>query len=378
MKVVQTNKAYYPLIGGVETIVKNLSEGLFSQKMVAVDVLVCNDRKSLWVQKNNVNNVPVTYVPMWTKVASLPISPTYFLHLARLSGDILHIHEPFPLADLSVISISNLRKKFSRIVVSWHSDIVRQKWAMSMYSPLLHKFLRQVDRIIVATPNHITSSKYLKSYVEKCEVIPYGLPLTWVAMADTRRASVQRIQSHYGSPLLLFVGRLVYYKGIKYLIEALQMLPDARLVIIGSGPLYAELQTQITCLGLQKRITILPHIPDEELYSYYEACDIFILPSTEISEAFGLVQVEAMACGKPVISTELQTGTTYVNQHGITGLVVPPKDSRALAKAIDKLLRDESLRQQLGKNAKGRAFQEFTIEKMVERTYKVYEKLLSV
>ncbi len=172
------------------------------------------------------------------------------------------------------------------------------------------------------------------------------------------------------------MGRLVYYKGIQYLIDAINQVPDVSLVIIGSGPLKKELLNQIRALNLEKRIHILPEVDEETLRSFYEACDIFVLPSVEKSETYGIVQIEAMACGKPVICTELKTGTTFINQNGITGLVVPPRDSRALADAINSLANNGSLRSELGNNAKQRALNELAAEKMVERTYKVYNDLL--
>jgi rhamnosyl/mannosyltransferase len=377
MRIIHTNKAYYPLIGGVETIVANLAEGLIKRDGIDVKVLVCNNQYSLLQKQKKINGVLVVYIPMWTKIASLPISPSYPLHLSCMEGDILHVHEPFPLADLSVLFFPKITKKFSRIVVSWHSDIVRQKWVMSLYSSALHRFLEKVDRIIVATPKHIESSKFLQHYADKCEVIPYGLQLGWVHDQDRRIQDVASIREKHGTPLLLFVGRLVYYKGLQYLIEALHMLPNGRLIIIGSGPLYSDLQKQIVSLGLEGRVKIYPHVSDAELHAFYEACDIFVLSSTEVSEAFGLVQVEAMACGKPVVSTRLGTGVTFVNQDGVTGLTVQPRDSRALADTLEKLINDSELRLLLGRNAKERAFREFTAEKMIDRTLNLYERLLS-
>jgi rhamnosyl/mannosyltransferase len=378
MRIIHTNKAYYPLIGGVETVVGNLAEGLSCRDGLEVELLVCNNIFSFLKQCKKVRGVPITYVPMWTKIASLPISPSYPLYLSRMEGDILHVHEPFPLADLSILLFPQIAKKFSKIVVSWHSDIVRQKWVMSLYSSALHRFLEKVDSIVVATPKHIESSRFLQRYTDKCEVIPYGLQLGWVHDLDSRIKEVASIRKKHGTPLLLFVGRLVYYKGLQYLIEALHLISDARLIIIGSGHLYSVLQKQIVSLGLMSRVTIYPHISDTELYAFYEACDIFVLPSIEVSEAFGLVQVEAMACGRPVISTRLGTGVTFVNQHGVTGLTVPPRDTKALADALRKLIDDPELRLALGRNAKERAFLEFTQEKMIDRTLSLYKRLLSL
>lgn len=377
MKIVQTNKAYFPVIGGMETVVTTLSEGLYNKDGVSVEVLTCNDRRSLRFLRRNVNDVPVTFVPTWGNIASLPISPAYFGTLAKLDGDILHIHEPFPLADLSMVFLRNIRRNFSRIVVSWHSDIIRQKWALALYSPVIHKLLELADCILVASAKNIESSRFLQSYKEKCEVIPFGLELAWAKNSAGRAEMVNAIRKEHGVPLLLFVGRLVYYKGLKYLVDALHMLPEARLIIIGSGPLLGDIRKQIARLNLNARIVMIPHLPRNELQAYYDACDVFVLPSTEVSEAFGLVQIEAMACGKPVVSTNLGTGVTFVNKDGITGLTVEPRDSKRLCEALRKLITNKGLRTRLGQNAQKRAFEEFSARKMVDRTYKLYQRLLT-
>jgi len=378
LKVVQTNKAYYPKVGGIETTITNLSEGLVKDFEVSVQVLTCNDQRSSKKVLKNLNGVDIIYLPTIGFVASLPISVAYMNSLSQLNGDILHVHEPFPWADLSYIFSSTIRKNFSRLVVSWHSDIVRQKWALSFYRPYIHKFLKMADKILVSNKNLIEFSEYLPDYKSKCEVIPLGAKLDWVNDSSNRSDRVKKIKSKYASPLVLFVGRLVYYKGIQYLIDAVNQVPDVSLVIIGSGPLKKELLNQIQNLNLEKRIDILPEVDEETLHSFYEACDIFVLPSVEKSETYGIVQIEAMACGKPVICTELKTGTTFINQHATTGLVVPPRNSKALAEAINNLANNVSLRDELGKNARHRALNELTAEKMVDRTYKVYNDLLKL
>lgn len=377
MKIIQTNKAYFPVIGGIETTIVNLAEGLIKIDGNDVNVLVCNDKKSFFVKKEKVNGVPVTYVPTLRKIASLPISLTYAFHLKKLRGDVLHIHEPFPLASLSILAFPKILRNFSRVVITWHSDIIRQKWALILYRPLLFKFLRKVDKILVSNQNLINNSPFLKYFKESCEVIPLGVNLDWVHTSPSRLHQIEKIRYRYGTPLILFVGRLVYYKGISFLIEALNNIKNVNLVIIGDGPLLKEIVTTINKYQLSKRVSILPYVKDQDLYAFYEACDMLVLPSVEKSEAYGLVQIEAMACGKPVISTELQTGTSFVNQNGITGLIVPPRDSKSLSDAICKLVDDDALRISLGKNAKERAFKEFTAEKMVDRIFEVYKKLLA-
>jgi glycosyltransferase involved in cell wall biosynthesis len=376
MRIVQTNKAYAPLIGGVETTVTVLSEGLSRMDDVSVNALVCNSTRSFKTETRTINGVQVTYLPRWGSVASLPISPSFLTHLAGLRGDILHVHEPFPLVDLSLGVYPRIRRHFKRIVVTWHSDVVLHKWALTFYRPFINRFLSMTDRILVSSPALLEHSDFLPPYRDRCEVVPLGLNLGWTKDRGKRVARVKEIRQAHGTPLVLFVGRLVYYKGLQYLIDAMAAIPKAKLVVIGSGPLQASLERRVQSQSLSDRVTFLPHMDSEELYSYYEACDVFVLPSTARSEAYGLVQIEAMACGKPVVSTEIQTGTTFVNQNGKTGLTVPAQDARALAHAVGTLLEDEDLRARLGQQAAERALREFTTERMVNRVYDIYRHLL--
>ncbi len=376
ISVVQTNKAYYPVIGGIETIVTTLAEGLNASPEIDVRVLVCSGGRVVKSKNEIVRGVKVKYLPTLGKIASLPISPTFFEAMRRTHADILHIHEPFPLADLALTLQPSVWKNFRRVVVSWHSDIVRQKWVLSAYAPLLHRFLKKADRIIVATPNHIDTSDFLCHYRQKCEVIPYGVDLDWVRDRSSRSNLVQQYKEQFGSPLILFVGRLVYYKGIDFLIKALKPIKNAHLLVVGSGPLHSELEGIIRSQGLDDRASIIPHVSSENLHALYEASDVFVLPSIEPSEAFGIVQVEAMACGKPVISTNLPTGVTFVNQHGLTGITVPPRDIQALTSAIEMLIKNPELRSMYGLAAERRALREFTSKAMVEKTLSLYKNIL--
>lgn len=377
MKIVHTNKAYAPLVGGIETAVTLLAEGLSRVNGIENEVLVCNHRRSFRSLRRTINGVPVTYVPSWGSVASLPISPSYPLSLSGLKGDILHLHVPFPLADLSILTFPGILKNFSHVVLSWYGEIVRQRWAMPLYGPMIHRVLRRAERILVSAPGLIDVSEYLPHYRDRCEVIPLGLNLDWTSRPEGRIGRVREIRAGCRTPLILFVGRLVYYKGLSYLVEAMSMVREASLVVIGSGPLRGRLMADIARFGLQDRIRVFPQVPEEELHAFYEACDLLVLPSTEPSESFGLVQVEAMACGKPVVSTRIGTGVPFVNQDGITGLTVPPRDAAALGGALEKLAANPDLRGVFGQNARERAFREFTAEKMVARTINVYERLMA-
>jgi rhamnosyl/mannosyltransferase len=189
-------------------------------------------------------------------------------------------------------------------------------------------------------------------------------------------SEVETIRRAYGSPLLLFVGKLRYYKGLQYLLAAMSEIP-CRLLIVGSGPMESHWRQLAQSLGLTGKVVFLGQVRDEDLPSYYHASDIFVLPASERSEAFGTVQVEAMACGKPVVCTELGTGTSFVNLHGETGLVVSPRDPTALGSAICTLLQDEQLRREMGHRARARAHSEFSLPTMVDRITSLYERILT-
>jgi glycosyltransferase involved in cell wall biosynthesis len=377
MKILQVNKTYAPHIGGVETTVATMAEGLSRKEGMSVEVLVCNPQRSVRMEHKVVNGVNVTYAPNWGTLASLPTSPTFMTHLSGMTGDILHVHEPFPLVDLAAVVFPRIRRRFRRIVVTWHGDVVRQRWALSVYKPLLGRFFPVVDKILVSSPVLVENSEFLADYRDKCEVLPLGVDLDWTRDRSRRAAQVAAIRQQHAAPIVLFVGRLVYYKGIQYLVEAMVGVPGAKLIIIGSGPLRAQIDQQIKALGLCERVTILHHLDADDLHAYYEACDLFVLPSTERSEAYGLVQVEAMASRKPVISTEIHTGTTFVNLNGVSGVVVPPRDARSLAEAIRGLLADQAFSEKLGRQGEERALREFSASRMVDRLVDVYERLLS-
>jgi glycosyltransferase involved in cell wall biosynthesis len=206
-------------------------------------------------------------------------------------------------------------------------------------------------------------------------VVPYGIERARFLAASAEQGLAIRAR-YGGGPLILFVGVLRYYKGLHYLLEAMPQIP-ARLLIVGDGPMRGALQAHASALRLGDKVIFAGRVADEELPAYYRAADVFVLPASERSEAFGLVQLEAMTSGLPVVSTELGTGTSFVNLHGESGLVVPPKDPVALAQAINALLGDEPLRRRLGEGAKARSAL-FTVERMLAGITEVYTQALQM
>jgi glycosyltransferase involved in cell wall biosynthesis len=370
MKLLQINKLYHPWIGGVEEVVRSIAEGLNNRARVSV--LVCQPKGG--GIREFVNNVEVFRAGSIGIYSSMPVSFSFPFLLRRLSkdADILHFHLPFPLATLSYLLV---RPK-GKVVVWWHSDIVRQKNMMRLYKPFLTAFLKKADRIIVGTAEHIESSRFLGAFRDKCEIVPFGIDTGRLRPGRETRAQAAKIREKYGPRIVLFVGRLIYYKGVEYLIRAMKDV-NARLLIIGQGNLESRLKSLTAELQLGEKVVFLGNVADEQMPAYYHSCDIFVLPSIAPSETFGIVQLEAMACAKPVINTDLPTGVPQVSRTGETGITVPPADCAALAAAINRLFRDSDFRGTCGQNARKRVEQHFTAARMLEDVYRVYEKVLS-
>ena len=241
----------------------------------------------------------------------------------------------------------------------------------------MRRVLARADLITVSSPNYIQTSPYLRPLAMKCRVIPHGADLSrFEPTPEIIQQAAAIRQRYHQKPLLLFVGLLRYYKGLAYLIEAMQQV-DAQLLVVGQGPQGEEWRVLSDRLGLTDKVIFLGRVGDQELLALYQACDTFVLPSIHRSESWGAVQIEAMASGKPVICTELGTGTSFVNLDGVTGYVVPPEDSTALATAINRLIGDPDLRLRLGHNARQRAQQEFSATIMIERLVQFYREALS-
>jgi rhamnosyl/mannosyltransferase len=303
----------------------------------------------------------------------MPIAPAFPFRLREEKADIIHFHHPFPLGELSVRAI-----RFQpRLVVTWHSDVVRQIWFRRFYNLLYGNYLKQVDRILVTSPNYLEYSKILQTVRHKCRIVPLGIDTRLFAITPQIQAQAEEIRSRHGEPLLLFVGRLVPYKGLPVLLEAVFQIPEVRLIIVGDGPKKAHLEAIIQHCELQDRVTIRSGITDENLAAYYHACDIFVLPSSQVNETFGLVQVEAMASRKPVISTNLPTGVPFVNEHGKSGLVVRPSDSDALRNAIRQLLESAPMRREFGEYGYHRAHSLFDIAISARQITDCYRELLA-
>lgn len=365
MKILQLNKAYYPVIGGVEKVVQDIAESL------RTDVLCCNDRCETEIISDNGHTLykAATFIRLF----STPISFRFITLLFRLrrNYDIVHIHHPDPMSALALFLV----RPRAKVVIHWHSDIVRQKLLLKLYTPLQNWLLKRADRIIATTPAYIDASSCLKRFKNKCIAIPIG-----IAQKEANTETIEILHRRYSGKKIVFsLGRFVYYKGFEYLIKAAHHL-DANYVIVigGDGPLKEELETYVHTHGLETRVAFPGKILEEELGSYFAACDLFCLSSVERTEAFGIVQLEAMSFGKPVVATRINgSGVSWVNQHGESGLNVPVKDPKALADAIQTICRDSDIYAKFSHNARQRFLTHFLLTDMALKVKKLYRQLIT-
>lgn len=369
VKVLQVNKLYYPWIGGVEHVVQQLAEGLNNQ--TDMKVLVCQAKGKTAVEK--VNGVMVHRAGSLGMLFSMPISVSFFRHFRKLSKDrdVIHFHMPFPLGDLAYL-LSGYKGK---VVVWWHSDIVKQKKLVRLYKPIMDKFLSRADVIIAATQGHIDGSDYLPKYKDKCVIIPYGLDRKIEKESDKYIDQTIPSQNCSKPVKMLFVGRLVYYKGCEILIKAFKEVDNAELTIIGDGELRNELEETAKRYNLTEKICFLGNVDEERLRQAFEESDVLVLPSIAKSEAFGLVQIEAMSYGKPVINTNLPSGVPYVSLNQITGLTVPPNDVKALADAMRWMVDHEEERIEMGRRARNRVKEYYRMDDMLDKVLNIYTNL---
>jgi len=364
--VVQVTKYYPPFRGGVPNYVQWLSQGLAGSYRVTV---LTSNTRAVRVEEIH-ENLRVIYVPRWKEVRSTALCPTLPWELSRCRADIVHLHFPDPMAHLA-FALAGLCGK---LVISWHGDITRQSFLLRFYRRFLRRILRRADAIVVGSPTFRDGSHLLEGERARCVVIPYGIDPAKFEPTPAIAAKSKEIRERYGDRTLLFVGRLIHYKGLEYLLRAMPGL-EAKLLVAGIGYLDRPLRRLAAELGVQGKVEFLGEVSPQDLVAHLHACTMLVLPSINSSESYGIVQLEAMACSKPVVSTNLPTGVPWVNQDGRTGFVVPPCDSPALASAIRCLLDSPRLRHQFGAEGRRRVESEFTHELHVRRMLDLYWRL---
>lgn len=371
MRILQLGK-FYPIQGGVEKVMFDLLDGMSNQG-ITCDMLCANAYvgQPLRIIKYN-DNSQIICTNTFCKKYSTMISPQMIVELHKICSnyDIIHVHHPDPMAALALF-FSGFRGK---VILHWHSDILKQKKLLMFFMPLQNWLINRADIIVGTTPVYVACSPHLKTVQQKCTYLPIGIDKV---LPD--QVKVNEIRRKYGNKKIVFsLGRLVEYKGYKYLVEAAKFLSSNYVVLIGgSGPLKDELHKQILENGLQEKVHLLGRISHEDLPSYYGASDIYCLPSIMKTEAFAIVQIEAMSCGKPVVATKIpESGVSWVNEDGASGLNVPIENGEALANAIHRIVSNDILYQKLSQGATSRFNHLFRKEKMVETCVNIYDKLL--
>lgn len=367
---------YWRQDGGIETHVKTLCRGLAELGVEVVDLVSSMDKTAsdFVTDGFRVVEAPTLGIHFSTSISPSMVAAARRLHKEK-PVDVVHLHFPDPMSHLASMV---LPRSIPR-VISWHSDIVKQKQLLKLYRPWQYRQIMQSAAIIVPTAAHFSSSTQIPpSYpLAKRHIIPYGLDYTQHTNAHVVADMAQAIRHRANGRFVVFaLGRHVGYKGFDVLLEALQHT-DAYLVLGGDGPLRGMLQAQAQQLGLADRVWFSGRLSAADMAACYQACDVFCLPSVTPNEAFGLVQLEAMACGKPVICTQLNNGVNAVNPHGITGLTVPAKDARALAQAINTLKIDPALREKLGQQARSHALRNYSMLVMSDLHIQLYQDLLN-
>ncbi len=366
MKVLQVAH-YYGSPGGIERVVSQFCSCLKQDH--EVEVLVCN--RSSKTEESIEDGVRVTRVGRVAHVNRMSICPTFPSWLKKKNPDILHLHLINPMAELSYL-LSGVKCK---TLATYHMDITRQKWMKPLHNPILNRVLDRLDSITVSSERFAESSPVLSQHMNKIKVIPFGISEERFKETPFNRSLTEELHKQYPGKVVLFVGRLTHYKGLHILIEAMKKV-DGTCILIGSGYLEEDIRARIRKEGLGDRVHLIGKASDEELVSYYDRADVFVLPSINRTESFGITQLEAMSRGTPVVCTEVGTGTTSINKDNETGLVVPPADSDALAQAIGRILSDEPLAHKLSKGAIERCNTYFSEATMWQNLRKVYSEML--
>jgi rhamnosyl/mannosyltransferase len=368
IRVVHVGKFYPPVSGGMERVLQLLCER--EQSTVETRVIVSNTGRS--TVHETVNGVRVTRVARLGTIGSVAICPTFPYWLARARADVVVIHEPNPIGLVAYM----FARPRGRLVVWFHSEVVRDRLKYALfYKPWFAFAMRRASRAVVASPP-MTDAKQLRAFPVGTTVIPYGIDQQRLELTEDVAFRASRLKNAHRGPLILFVGRMVPYKGLDVLLRALVDVP-ATVVLVGDGPRRDQLELLSIELGVRTKVIFAGQVDEHWLAAWYHACDIFVLPSTTRAEAFGVVQTEAMACGKPVVSTSVPSGVSWVNRDGETGFVVKPGDPRALASALNRLVAEPELRQRMGEAGRRRVAEQFTADRMVARALELYRELVA-
>jgi glycosyltransferase involved in cell wall biosynthesis len=358
--ILHVGKFYPPHPGGMETHLKSLVA--YQSRQARVEVLVSNNTRHPLTQQ--LDGGRITRLATYGHIASMPITPALLTRLRHRNDDIVHLHMPNPAAAAAYLASGHPGK----LILTHHGDTIGRSLLRRLSDPFVKRTMERAAAIIVGSQRYLDSSLELKDFRDRCRVIPLGIDPPQNCLVDP--AQVERIQSRYGRRIVLAVGRLVAYKGFEVLIRALSAT-DATLLLIGKGPLLSRLQAVAQEVGVAERVHFLGYV--DNLQPYFHAATIFVLPSISRAESFGLVQLEAMAAGLPVVNTDLPSAVPEISLHGITGLTVPPGDPLAMAQAVRLLLQDDALRTRFSQAAILRAT-DYSSAKMCLHISRIYNQ----
>ena len=387
MRICHLGKFYPPACGGIESHLRTLAQ---AQAKLGLDVqVICvnhADRTGRDVTWRNFARTPhveekdetvkVIRLARWGSLARLEVSPKLPRLLRKLqsSVDLIHLHLPNPTMMLALALV----RPALPCVITYHGDVVKQKYLVKLARPIENIVFRRAGAVLISSPTYPEGSECLQQQRDKLSVIPFGIDLNPLLDPSAESlATAARLRVECGEPLWLLVGRLVYYKGIDQALRALPHVPG-NLLIVGEGPLRSELGELARRHGVADRVLWQGRLSNTDLIGAYHAATALWFPSNARSESFGLVQVEAMACGCPIINTNIpSSGVAWVSPDGTSGLTVPVNDPAALANAANRLLSEPGLRERLGRQARERAKAEFDQEQMARRTLDLYERILN-
>lgn len=374
IRILQLGKFFPPDLGGMESVIYDITLGL-NERKIACDVL-CSNSKLAYKEEILPCGAKIMRCASFGKVASTAIAPQMIFKLRKIIAhyDIIHIHLPDPMANLALFCANHKGKK---IIIHWHSDIIKQKFLLKFYAPLQNWLLKRVDSIIATTQQYADFSPTLKPFRDKIVAIPIGIDSLFESPRTAESAESQA-ESRRDKKTIFALGRLVKYKGFEYLVESMRYLPDFTLYIAGSGVELANLKAQIKALSamdssIENRIFLLGKVDERTKKAHLNNDSIFVLPSITRNEAFGVVQLEAMSAKMPVIATDIKgSGVSFVNLHNESGLIVPPRDAKAISDAILRVMADYT---RFSEGAQRRYLAHFTKDKMIDKIIDLYDRI---
>lgn len=365
MRIVHLYKDYFPpTVGGIEQTVERFARWSVRHGD-EVTVLTSHPGSSQTVAEV-VDGVRVIRCAEWARVWSTPFGPDMPRELSRLDADIHHLHYPSPPGEMSWLLV----RPPGATVITWHSDVIRQKAIMPIYGHFVHALLRRAGAVMTSFPGQAEASPVLRHHLEKVRVVPLGIDLDQFDVRPESTSGIAEVRSRVGEgPIVLFVGRVVGSKGLDVLLDAAPMV-SGRIVIVGDGPELQRLRLKSARMGLDDRVCFTGRVAPDSVRHYIAHATVGVLPS--VYESYGLAMVEIMSQGIPMVCTELGTGTTFINRPGETGLAVRPGDPTALAQALNQLLTDDLLRRRCGENARRRAVTHFSTDATMRGVGDVY------